>query len=114
MLNINSYNENNYELQVWVGLAMVIGWCLLFIYKNLRQIAIENEEDVKNTTASDFTVIIENLPAHYTKESFQRDLDVYREWVKDKMVYPDPDYYPDDTYDGGFTIAKFNSANAHY
>ena len=80
----------------------------------MRRSQVENEQDVRNTTASDFTVMIEDLPKHFTKETLQQRLDEYYSVVQQHIKMPDQDRYPWDNYDGRFTISRFNTARAYH
>ena len=111
--NMNLHNNNLYIIQVWLGLLMVVIWMVFFQHKEVRRREVENEQDKKNITASDFTVMIENLPNHYTAESLQQDLDEYYMNVQNHIKFPDPNLYPGDSYNGRFTISRFNTALAY-
>jgi len=48
--------------QAWLGLVLSCLWAMLFVYKAAIERRIELEQDTTNPTASDFTVMIEDMP----------------------------------------------------
>lgn len=87
---------------------------MFFIYKAGLERKIEIEQDLNNLTASDFTVMIENMPKRYTQAQLQALLDIYAETVSDELELPDEGLYPDAKYDQKFTIVTFNEGRPYY
>jgi hypothetical protein len=60
-----------------MGLALVVTWILILVFKASRQRQIQIDEDLLNPSASDFTAMIEDCPKAITREGLQRILNEY-------------------------------------
>ena len=56
---------------------------MLFVYKAAMERRIELEQDAVNPTASDFTVMIEDMPKMYNQHNLQAMLDIYAASIED-------------------------------
>lgn len=67
----NSYGNKTLEIQCWLGVAMISVWALIFIYIKYRERNIEYEVDEDSMTASDFSLMFENMPKGITPPQLQ-------------------------------------------
>ncbi len=49
-------------IEAWLVVGVVVAWVLVMSYMNVQDIKIQEMIDIKTITASDFTVMIENIP----------------------------------------------------
>lgn len=58
------HNGTNHThlIQSWLGAVLVAHWGLLFLWMNLRERQIELDVDKNTISASDFSIMISNLP----------------------------------------------------
>jgi hypothetical protein len=77
IVNETEENRKLYIVQTWLGLVLSLLWAVLFVYKAGMERKVELEQDSVNPTASDFTVMIEDLPKVYNRANLQAMLDVY-------------------------------------
>jgi hypothetical protein len=75
-------NRSLYQVQVWLGLAMSIVWGMIMIFKVRQEKQLQIEEDFKNPSASDFTVMIEDMPKRIGIDDFEAIINLYTNTVK--------------------------------
>ena len=71
IVNETEENRKLYIVQTWLGLVLSLLWAVLFVYKAGMERKVELEQDSVNPTASDFTVMIEDLPKVYNRANLQ-------------------------------------------
>ena len=54
-------------IEAWLVAGVVVAWVLVLSYMNFQDIKIEEMIDIKTIKASDFTVMIENIPYNMTQ-----------------------------------------------
>jgi uncharacterized membrane protein YukC len=65
-LNQNDQANLYYQIQCWLGLAVVIVWICIFIAITYYQQVNEMNYDDNTTTNSDFSIVIEGIPMDVT------------------------------------------------
>lgn len=91
-----------YKLQSWLAVVLVVIWGLWFLWMNYRKRKIEVLTDLMTASASDFTIMIENLSAEIDEPTFQTILNHYQQDI-------DPDGQMDP-----LQIVRFNIAEPFY
>lgn len=54
-----------YVWESWMRLAMILLWIVFFILKSKKQKSVSAEKELQNITASDFAILIKDLPMEY-------------------------------------------------
>jgi len=63
----NTDIEFSVIVEGWLVVGVVVVWVIVLSYMNVQDIKIEEMIDLKTITASDFTVMIENIPYSMTQ-----------------------------------------------
>jgi len=63
----NTDIEFSVLVEAWLVVGVVVVWVIVLSYMNVQDIKIEEMIDLKTITASDFTVMIENIPYSMTQ-----------------------------------------------
>lgn len=65
-------NSNYYMIQSWIGIGLAVLWGLYFMYMSYKERKLEIESDLRTKSASDFSLLIENMPVEMKMEDFQK------------------------------------------
>jgi|JI61114C2RNA_FD_contig_61_770438_length_1648_multi_2_in_0_out_0_2 hypothetical protein len=70
----NDVNNNYYMIQSWIGIGVAVLWGFYFMYMSYKERKQEIEADLRTKSASDFSIMVENMPHTMKMEDFQKVL----------------------------------------
>lgn len=56
------FGTKTFNIQCWLGVAMISLWALIFVYIKFRERQAQWDVDYESKTASDYSLMFENMP----------------------------------------------------
>ena len=76
-LNATQENITLYSIQAWFGVGMLLLWIGYLVFIKGKEKRAEYRVRNESYSASDFSIMMENVPRHITPDQIQRELTKY-------------------------------------